>query len=245
MMQQARKLLLFLAIGLWVGGLEARVFLPSDVSEFYHILEQHPLAVVHFVKFDKGAARPEGVDDFKEALRNLSRKKDYEYAGVAFIGVNIMDMPQLERSFKISDDSTVFLFHRGRVVQDGGKDATIVGFVDEDTLEDFIEKHFSDSIDDAIQHFKQARREQKAGQRPAMQTPVYAEPQTTQTVYYDDSDYGSDYYLTPGYGYYGWGYPWYQRRWGYGGWGAGWGGRGWGGGRGFHGGGHRGGGRRR
>ena len=224
----------------------SRVILPESAGHFYNLLDQHPLAVVHLIKIEKNMARPVELDKFKEVFRDVSNEKDYRAAEIAFIGVNIIDMPQLERAFKIGDGSEILLFHRGAVVQDEkGQDVRINGYVDADELENFIEKYLGGFIDQAIQYFKNAKQEYKSRYIQQQPQQYYTQPVTTQRTVYYDTDYNDDYYLTPGYGYYGAGYPWGLGI-GFGaGWGAGrWGGRGYhhGGGRGGHGGGHRGGG---
>jgi hypothetical protein len=184
-------------------------------------------------------------------LRTLSRQKDFEAADVAFIGVNLIDVPELERSFPLEGESMIMLFEGDRAEKNAdGSDVKLVGFIDKDAIENFIEEHFGAAIYQARKQYQYMKREQYAQSAQTIPvetqpTVIYQEPAyQTVPVVYSDNYYGGDYYSP---GYYGGGFgPGLGIGFGVG-WGArGWGGRGWGGrggGHGWHGGGgHRGGG---
>jgi hypothetical protein len=235
---EIRKIIACIVGMLAIHTTYGRVFVTDTISNVYNFLDEHQLAVVHFIKVPKGEQSQE-LMNIKNALRTLSRQKDYQNAGIAFVGINLLDMPELERAYPIKDSSVIRLFKNGIAVKDAqGNDAELVGFVDEDAIENFIEEYFGHEINQATDAYTEDKQRMRVGipeDSETQQAVVYRQQPRYQVVQrvYDDS------YYYPRYSY----YPRYYSRWGgwggypYGGWGGGrwggWGGRRWWGGPGF------------
>jgi hypothetical protein len=234
-----KQIILLLSLGF---SIQAKLYTPDLERTFQNQIKRHNLAVVHFNPFPENEEYEPGLNEMKKAFINLSRDSRYVNADVAFIGVNLQKLPELAHDYNIAmpdwsaiekeaktegeekalehltkdQKSTVILFKDGEPFKDNGNIAQKTGFMTETQLEDFIESHFSNSINEIIAKNKEAQRqrEQMRQAQPAKNVYRYrveSQPVTrTYQVRYAQPYYDYDYY--DGGPYFGytpwWGGPW-------------------------------------
>jgi hypothetical protein len=236
---------IILILSLVGTALQAKLYTPDLERSFLNQIKRHSLVVVHFNPFPENEEYEPGLNEMKRAFINLSRDSRYKNADVAFIGINLQKLPELAHEYNIAvpdwsaikkeaktegeekalkqitgdQESTILLFKDGEPFKDKGQIAQKTGFMTETQLEDFIESHFSNFINEIIAKNKEAQRQREqmrqAHPKTVYRYPVGSQPGTrTYRVRYARPYYDYDYYDSgPYFGY----TPWWGGPWSWGG----------------------------
>jgi hypothetical protein len=122
------------------------VFTPKIDREFDTLLGKYPRAVVQIIKYTKGVDYPD-QKLVEKNLEDLSRDKKYQIAGIAFIRIDLADMPEIVSEYPEANRSVIKLFENGGAVQNpDGQDIELVGFADKATLRRFIDEYFGQAL---------------------------------------------------------------------------------------------------
>jgi len=192
-----KKIFLVLLAGALFDGfaIQAKLYTPNFEKSFQNQIKRHDLAVVHFNPFATDEEDEPELDDMKEGFAELSQDKRYKNADIAFIGVNLNNIPDLALDYDIEvpdwaaieaaedaaeangtepdeiditqdQESTLMLFKEGKPFTIKGKVVKHTGFMTEEEMEDFIEAYFGDFIDSILVQ-KRADTQQRAQVRQA------------------------------------------------------------------------------
>lgn len=165
----------------WITlGVCARTYTPKTRGEFFRILDNEDLVVVNFVDYDRSKDKPALIEDMQEFFLDLA--DDPRYAPtVAFVGVNVRDIPSLRESIKslaelMKDEQTIImLFAYGKPVKKEkqfleestmqqsadmsmkkvARPVVKKGLVSKRDLDRFIDKYFGDDIDQKLEDIQQ------------------------------------------------------------------------------------------
>ena len=80
---------------------EAKFYVPQSDEQFYREVSRHEMAVVHFNPYDEEEEDEANLDRMKDAFFSLANSNRYKNADVAFIGVNLQNIPDLAEDFGI------------------------------------------------------------------------------------------------------------------------------------------------
>lgn len=78
----------------------AKFYVPEDDDKFYKYIARHRLAIVHFNPYP-AQYEDKKIERMKDAFFFLSKKDRYKDADLAFVGVNLQQIPELADDFNI------------------------------------------------------------------------------------------------------------------------------------------------
>ena len=182
-------------------------FRVRSVSKFDKLVSKYRYAVVMLYRSDKETKRDselrQKIKDLQVMFKSLSKVSRYKETDLQFLNVNVAkkDLSEVMQRLGIQTVPTFVLFNGGVPIRDQNKHiAKLQGSVYRNQLQEFIEKHLSEQLEDVIE----AKEKERKRKLEEARIRYYEQP------YYPYGYPGYYYYYPYGYRYYRHYYPHWQ-----------------------------------
>lgn len=196
--------------------IQADVTLIKTDTRFDRMVLDNDLVVAYFYRLSQEESKAKTSERYKEVDHNMTnfrragRMQRYSNGGLIFIAVNVSrdNLNAVAEKYNLKANDEFVLFRNGQVYS---KPPHLTGLAKRSDIVQFIEKYFSDFIDEQLELQRQEAREERKEQRERERersstrttTYVYERPYYyDRSYYYGRWPYYGGYYGYPYRGYY-------------------------------------------
>lgn len=178
-----KKLIIIAGITIFLPVITKEIEVKS-ANNFDQLVVRHNYALVMVYEFDREIKKDRDlkrkIEGLESMFEDLSDRYKYEEGGLAFLKVNKAksDLNMISRDLEVKEIPAFFLFEDGELIKDNGKPVYVAGFINRDTLEEFIDNYVGSDLARSIKskERKRARRRQEAEKESYYAPYYYADP---------------------------------------------------------------------